>query len=206
MKYSNILKSLFFVVTATVVASCSSLNGTVGTYFGMDTDLQVDFVVDADINPDELDKPSPLFIRMYELKTPKMIRKSDFIDIYERDKEVLGADLVAVHKLKRFKPGESRTEHFVLNKETHYVAYYAEFLKFKDSKYKVVVPVVSNNVFQTSAIVHVSGNDLSVDNNTDEDNVADYGDVEDDVESGAKKAKGAQAKQQELSGKTKDLF
>lgn len=206
MKYSNILKLMLLVSTVSLSASCSSLNGTVGSYFGMDTDLQVDFVVDADINPDELDKPSPLFIRMYELKTPKMIRKSDFIDIYERDKEVLGADMVAVHKLKRFKPGESRTEHFVLKKDTHYVAFYAEFLKFKDSKYKVVVPVVSNNVIQTSATVHVSGNDLIVDNNKGESGGSDYSDVEEDMESGAKSAKGAEAKQKEISGKTKDLF
>ena len=86
--------------------------------------------------------------------------KSDFIDLYERDKEVLGADLVARHELKRFKPGESRTEHFVLEKTADHVALFAEFLDFKDSKYKLIIPVVANNVFRNKVSIQVSGNEL----------------------------------------------
>jgi len=206
MKYLNVMKALFFVIVAAGLSSCSSLNGSVGSYFNMDTDLQVDFVVDADINPDELDNPSPLFIRMYELKTSKMIKKADFIDIYERDKKVLGADMIAVHKLKRFKPGESRTEHFVLNKKTHYVAFYAEFLKFKDSKYKVVVPVVAENVIQTTTKVRVSGNELIVENGSEDSNDSDSNDMSGDVESSAKTTKDTAGKTKKLSSKTKELF
>jgi type VI secretion system protein VasD len=139
------------------------MNATVGGYLDLDTDLKIEFVVDADINPDELGKASPLFIRMYELASDKMMKKADFIEIYERDKEVLGADMVAVHKLKRLKPGESRTEHFVLDKKTNYVALYAEFLEFKDSKYKLIIPVVANNVIRNKAVIRVSGNDLVFD-------------------------------------------
>jgi type VI secretion system protein VasD len=162
MSNLNSLKILFLPFMALMLASCSSLNGAVGSYFGMDTDLKIDFIVNADINPDEYGKASPLFIRMYELKAPKMMKHADFIDIYERDKEVLGEELVTVHKLRRFKPGESRTEHYVLDKNANYVAFYAEFLEFKDSKYKVIVPVVANNVFQSTATVHVSKNRITV--------------------------------------------
>lgn len=156
------LKAFVWLFLSAALASCSSLNGSIGSYFGMDTDLQIEFVVDTDINPDESGKASPLFIRMYELKTSKSMKRADFIDIYERDKELLGEDLVAVHKLKRFKPGENRTEHYVLDKKANYVAYYAEFLNFKDSKYKVIVPVVANNVFQSTATVRVTKNEIIV--------------------------------------------
>lgn len=162
MKHLNCFKLISLSLMSVLVMSCSSLNGAVGSYFGMDTDLQVEFIVDPDINPDESGKASPLFIRMYELKSPKMMAQTDFIDIYERDKEVLGENLVTIHKLRRFKPGESRTEHYVLDKSANYVAFYAEFLKFKDAKYKVIVPVVANNVFQSTATVHVSKNEISV--------------------------------------------
>jgi len=106
---------------------------------------------------------------MYELASDKMMKKADFIEIYERDKEVLGADMVAVHKLKRLKPGESRTEHFVLDKKTNYVALYAEFLEFKDSKYKLIIPVVANNVIRNKAVIRVSGNDLVFDEKAEGD-------------------------------------
>ena len=143
-----------------MLTACQTMNSKVGSYFELDTDLQIDFIVDADINPDESGSASPLFIRMYELKSDKMMGKSDFIDLYERDKEVLGADLVARHELKRFKPGESRTEHFVLEKTADHVALFAEFLDFKDSKYKLIIPVVANNVFRNKVSIQVSGNEL----------------------------------------------
>lgn len=157
------VKVAFIVLVIAYLMGCQSMNGAVGGYFGLDTDLQIDFKVDADINPDELGKASPLFIRMYELKANKMMKKADFIEIYERDKEVLGSDMVAMHKLKRFKPGESRTEYFVLDKKAHYVALYAEFLEFKEAKYKLVIPVVANNVFRNSVTIRVAGNELIVD-------------------------------------------
>ncbi len=169
MKLTNLFKLLLLTFIFTQLSACQSMNAAVGGYLGLDTDLQIDFVVDADINPDELGKPSPLFIRMYELKTSKMMKKADFIGIYERDKEVLGADLVNVHKLKRFKPGESRTEHFVLGKGTNYVALYAEFLEFKGSRFKLIIPVIANNVVRNSVAIRVSGNQLIFNEPVDED-------------------------------------
>ena len=143
------------------VAACQSNKSIVGEYFNLDTDLKIDFIIDADINQDEQGIASPLFIRMYELKSEKMMKKADFIDIYEKDKETLGADLVGeVHKLKRFTPGQNRTESFVLDKGTQYVGLYAEFFDFKESKFKLTFPVVANNVFRNSIKIRVSGNQL----------------------------------------------
>lgn len=169
MNLFRIFKLAGIAILMITLIACQSMNSSVGGYFGLDTDLQIDFVVDADINPDELGKASPLFIRMYELSSKKMMKKADFIEIYERDKDVLGADLVAVHKLKRLKPGESRTEHFVLDKKTNFVALYAEFLEFKEAKYKIIIPVVANNVFRNSVTIRVSGNDLVFNEQLDED-------------------------------------
>lgn len=162
MKLRLIINGLLVVLAITSIASCTSLNGAVGTYFDMDTDLRVEFAVASDINPDEAGKASPLFVRMYELKTPKLMTEADFIRIYENDKDALGADLVAVHRLRLFKPGEGRTEHYVLDKETRYVAFFAEFVRFRDAEYKAIVPVVANNVIRTSAKAHVTGNTIAI--------------------------------------------
>ncbi|MCP4430341.1 MAG: type VI secretion system lipoprotein TssJ [Gammaproteobacteria bacterium] len=144
------------------LCSCASGNkSVVGGYLGLDTDVSIEFVVDADSNPDELGIGSPLFVRMYELKNSKMMQKADFIDLYEQDIKTIGADLVGeVHRLKRLKPGENRVEKFVLDKKTQYIALYAEFLEFKDSKYKLIIPVVSNNVFINTAVIRISGNQM----------------------------------------------
>lgn len=163
MKQLQLLKIAVLLMMTVALSSCQSMNSAVGGYLGLDTNLKIEFVMDSDINPDERKTPSPLFIRMYELKATKMIRRADFIEIYERDKEVLGADMVAVHKLRHFEPGEGRAEHFVLHKDTNYVVLYGEFLKFKDAKYKLIIPVVANNVFRDSVVIRVSGNELIFD-------------------------------------------
>lgn len=158
--YRSNIKYFVLFALLSILSACETMSSKVGGYFELDTDLQVDFIVDSDINPDESGNASPLFIRMYELKSPKLMSKSDFIDLYEGDKKVLGADFIVKHELKRFKPGENRTEHFVLDKNTNHVAFFAEFLEFKDSKFKLVFPVIANNVFRNKVIIRVSGNEI----------------------------------------------
>ena len=145
-----------------VETACTAMNSGVGGYFGLDTDLKISFVADADINPDDNKKPSPLYIRMYELKSTKMFNKADFISLYERDSEIIGADLIGVQKLKPLKPGDVRDDFLVLDDKTTYVALYAEFLQYKDAVYRVVIPVTSNNVIASSARVRISGNALKI--------------------------------------------
>lgn len=153
-------KYFLLVALMGVISGCETVNSKVGTYFELDTDLQIDFIVDSDLNPDESGNASPLFVRMYELKNQTLISKADFIDLYEDDKKVLGADFVTKHDLKRFKPGVNRTEHFVLDKKAHHVALFAEFLDYKDSKYKLVFPVIANNVFRNKVIIRITSNEL----------------------------------------------
>lgn len=154
------INKLLFAAAMLLLTACQSDKSTFGGYFDLDTDLKIEFKVDSNINPDEFGRPSPLFIRMYELKSNKMLKNADFLDIYENDKEKLGADLVASHKLKRFKPGENRVEQFVLDPETRFVGLYAEFLNFKQAKYKLTIPVVTNNVIRNSVVIRISGDDL----------------------------------------------
>lgn len=157
---TNLFMTLFLL--AALSSGCSSLNNAIGDYLELDTDLQIIFNVESDINPDDTNKPSPVFLRLYELKSTKMFNKSDFIDLYEKDKDILGADLVKVQKIKRLKPGESRDDHFVLEKDTQYVALYAEFLKYRDSEYRIVIPVTRHNIVRTTAHVSLSGNSINL--------------------------------------------
>lgn len=160
MRVLNLVYAIVAAITLITVSACSSLNGAVGGIFGADTDLTISFKVDSDINPDENRTPSPLFIRMYELKSTKLFEKANFIDLYEQDKETLGADFIAVQKLKRIKPGEDREKSFVLNEKTRFVALYAEFLNYKNAKYKVIIPVVQHDLIGSTITIKVSGNSI----------------------------------------------
>ena len=147
-----------FVVSSLLVSGCQ----TVGETLNLDTDVMLTIEVEADVNPDASNKPSPLFLRFYELQSNKVFENADFVDLYEKDSEVLGGDLVAKQELKRVTPGESRKENFVLNKDTRFIAIYAEFFNYNDSKFRIVVPVENNNVFQDKVDIRISGNKISL--------------------------------------------
>lgn len=146
------------VLFSLLVASCDSMNNKVGGVLNLDTDLKLEVMAEANVNPDESGTPSPVFVRLYELKGTQLLDKADFLAVYERDKEILGSEFVAKQELKRLAPGDSREERFVLNPETQYVALFAEFFDYKDAQYKVVFPVTTNNIVRNRVQVRLSGN------------------------------------------------
>ncbi len=158
----KLFKCLIVSLAVALTVSCTSINTKVGGLLNLDTDLHLTFVANTDINPDDNQTPSPLIIRMYELKTPTLFENANFIDLYERDTEVLGGSLLGKQRLKHLKPGETRKESFVLSKETKYVGLYAEFLKYKDAKYQLVIPVAQTNVVSSSAKIQLSGNRIVI--------------------------------------------
>lgn len=160
----NLSKSVILFLVLGISVSCSTMNTKIGGMLNLDTDLDLTFKADADINPDENNTPSPLYIRMYELKSDKQFKNADFIDLYERDKELLGADMLAKQRLKRLVPGEKREKDFVLDPQTRFVGLFAEFQKYKNSTFKVIIPVEPTNVVASSSEVHVSGNTISAKN------------------------------------------
>jgi type VI secretion system protein VasD len=156
------IKSIVAGMLIVSLAACTTLNTKVGGLMNLDTDLNLTFEAEADINPDDNKRPAPLFVRMYELKSDKQFNMANFIDLYERDKEVLGADMIAKQRLKRIAPGETRKEEYVLDTQTRFVGLFAEFSQYKDASFKVIIPVAPTNVVASSVVVTISGNRVNV--------------------------------------------
>ncbi|TYK65438.1 type VI secretion system lipoprotein TssJ [Colwellia echini] len=156
--------SVLFSVAALMLllSSCSSMNSKVGGLLDLDTDLKVNFSVSKQLNPDDNQVSSPLIVRMYELKSTKAFENANFIDLYERDTEVLGKTMISQLRLKPIQPGEDRASTFVLSKGTKFVGLYAEFLAYEDAKYKVIIPVAETNVVSSTAKVYLSNNQMVI--------------------------------------------
>jgi type VI secretion system protein VasD len=158
----NFSKLLSIVTVALTLASCTSVNSKVGGFLDLDTDLKLRFVVDNSVNPDDSKVSSPLIVRMYELKSIKAFENANFIDLYERDSEVLGKTMITEQSLKPIQPSEDRTARFVLSKGTKFVGLYAEFLQYEDAKYKVIIPVAETNVVSSTAKVQLTENKMII--------------------------------------------
>ena len=56
------------------------------------------------INPDDLNRPSPVVVRIYLLRAEITFGSADFFSLFERDSATLGADLLAREELQ-LRPG-----------------------------------------------------------------------------------------------------
>ncbi len=156
------IKAVATVFLLMSIVGCSSSKSRVGGVLNLDTDLKLTFIVDSDINPDDQNRPSPVFVRFYQLKSTVSFEKADFIDIYERDKELFGGDIINKQTLKPLAPGETRTERLVLEPGTKAIAIYAEFSQYVGATYKVIFPVTENNVIRNTETLQISGRTLSL--------------------------------------------
>lgn len=71
--------------------------------------LQLRFLVDADlqINPNEQQEPSPILLRVYELKSVTQFLQAQFFELLDNDSQKLGPDLVAKREFE-MKPGDKQ--------------------------------------------------------------------------------------------------
>ncbi len=146
---------------ALVLVSCSSSKSGVGSALNLDTDLKINFIVDSNINPDENKRPSPVFVRLYELKSAAVFAKADFIDLYERDTATLGGDYLNKQILKPLVPGSKRTDSFVLKSGATQIGLYVEFSQYRGAVYKLSFPIVEHNISTKEITVKISGLEIS---------------------------------------------
>lgn len=158
----GLIKTLLLAMVVFAIGGCSSSKSRVGGILNLDTDLKLTLKVASDINPDDNNRPSPVFVRFYQLKSATAFEKADFIDIYERDKEIFGGDIVSKQTLKPLIPGETRIEKLVLEPGTRAIAIYAEFSQYAGSTYKVIFPVTENNVIRNVQTVQILGRTISL--------------------------------------------
>ncbi|MDA7746080.1 type VI secretion system lipoprotein TssJ [Psychromonas sp.] len=159
---TKLIKLLFVSAFIVLLSGCSTANTKVGSLLDLDTDFALTFIADSDVNPDDSNVPSPVIIRMYELKSTKLFENANFIDLYERDSEVLGKSMITKQSLKALQPNNTNTSEFVLSKEAQYIGLYVEFLQYENAKYKVIIPIAQTNVVSSSATVELSGNRIVI--------------------------------------------
>lgn len=94
----------------------------------------------AGVNPSVSRRPSPLRVRVYELKAPTAFAAADFVSLYQRDQAELGADLVAREDIT-LAPGETQPIARTLAPETRFIGVFAAYRDIENARWRAVVPV-----------------------------------------------------------------
>jgi type VI secretion system protein VasD len=80
----------------------------------------------ANLNPSVNQRPSPLGVRLYEMRTVADFAKADFMALYQADVATLGSGLVLRDEFTLL-PGESRAYQRTLSPDTRFIAVFAAY-------------------------------------------------------------------------------
>lgn len=94
----------------------------------------------ANVNPSVSQRPSPLLVRLYELKSATAFSNADFVSLYQGDQAVLGNEMVARDEFV-LKPGDTRPINKVVGPETHFLGVFAAYRDLDRAKWRSLLAV-----------------------------------------------------------------
>lgn len=90
------------------------------------TIISAKIAVSGKANPDVSGRPSPIVIRMYELKSLGKYVEGDFYDLFENYDSSLGSDLLSSEQF-HLKPGDIKTLKHEVSADTRFIAVVAAY-------------------------------------------------------------------------------
>lgn len=94
----------------------------------------------AQLNPSASKRPSPVLVRVYELKSAASFNSADFMSLYERDQQALATDLLGRDEYL-VAPGESKKFNKTLSPDTRFIGVLAAFRDLERSRWRSVVAI-----------------------------------------------------------------
>lgn len=95
------------------------------------------------VNPDAHGRPSPIVVKFFELKSLAVFDSADFFSLFDRERETLGAELVAREEFQ-LAPGAVRQFERTLPADTRYLGVVAAYRDLERSVWRAAVPVTPN--------------------------------------------------------------
>ena len=132
---NRLLKALAALGIVSLLSGCSSLSP-----YSTLTKLNLTLTASDQLNPDLHGRPSPVVVRLIELKHPVAFENADFFSLYERAKDSLAPDLVASEELE-MRPGETVSLKLSVEEGSRYVGVLAAYRDLSGSQWRYVVKV-----------------------------------------------------------------
>jgi type VI secretion system protein VasD len=130
------------LLLASGLVAGASLSGCAMLGFGGPATLKAEVVAGAQVNPDSRKRPSPVVVRVFELKTSTLFEQADFVSLFEKEQAVLGAELVSREEFV-LRPGETKPLNKPLSPDTKFIGVMAAFRELERARWRVIVPVAA---------------------------------------------------------------
>lgn len=150
-------RSTFFFKTLTALAAlvlmagCSSLSP-----YSHITKLNLKLTASDQVNPDLNGRPSPIVVRLIELKHPVAFENADFFSLYDRARETLAPDWVASEEME-LRPGQTLDLKLSVGEGSRYVGVLAAYRDLTDTQWRYTLQVTPMGATDADLTLDKSG-------------------------------------------------
>lgn len=92
------------------------------------------------VNPDYSGRPSPVVVKVYELRNSMSFKQADFQTLFEHPMQAMGSDVVAADELI-FVPGEARTIAYLPSMDSRFLGIVAGFRQMGRGYWRALRPI-----------------------------------------------------------------
>lgn len=130
----------FRVSTAIIAALAAALLAACAGAPPKPTSVNGSIVAAKELNPSVSNRPSPMLLRIYELRSPTAFNQAVFMSLYQDDRAALAADLVAREEFT-LQPGQTLPYRKQLSLETRYLGVVGLYRDLEHSTWRAVTAV-----------------------------------------------------------------
>ena len=97
--------------------------------------VKLTLVASPDVNPDGQNRPSPIVVRIYQLKDDTGFKDADYFALYDKEPATLAAALVSRVEFE-LAPGEKRTVDYAVSPDTRYIGVAAAYRDIRNAQWR----------------------------------------------------------------------
>ena len=142
------LALLASLATALVLAGCGGPPKPVKS--------PVTLIAATAVNADPSGRASPVVVRLYQLKSDVSFNNAEFFALFDDEKKVLAADLIARDEFE-LAPGEHKSIELMLPPEVRFFGAIGAFRDIRNSTWRALVPVAKKGLKKAKVTVDTTG-------------------------------------------------
>ncbi|NWD26407.1 type VI secretion system lipoprotein TssJ [Pseudomonas yamanorum] len=144
------------VTVALLYALIGLLGGCSLSPFSTLTKLDLTLTASERVNPDIHGRPSPIVVRLMELRHPVAFENADFFSLYGHGAQTLPKDLVNLEELE-LRPGDQTTLKLSLEPGSRYVGVLAAYRDLPHAQWRYVFPVTVQQLTRAELVLDQAG-------------------------------------------------
>ena len=120
------------------------------------TKVDLRLIAKGDLNPDDNGRPSPLVVRVIELRSAQSFEAAEFFALFEAEQDTLGADWVASEEIE-LKPGDIKDLKIALQPDSQLIGVIGAYRQLSNANWRMIVPLRLHEKNQQTLILGSNG-------------------------------------------------